>query len=92
VSKRTPITKIITMTKHGCVITYGPVADKPVVRSVIRLPVPLLGELKHEARRRALSVDELAVAILRIVSGERLYDAVLGRVGEVVGKHLPRRP
>src|ERR1700747_380106 len=35
--------------------------------------------------------DELASRIIRTVSGEALYDAALGPVGEAVQKRLPHR-
>jgi hypothetical protein len=89
-SKRDIVT--ITMTKdRGCIVTRGPIPDKPPLRTVIRLPAELLHDLRAEAKRRGVSADEFAAAILRTVSGERLYDAVLGRPGEVVHKRLPRR-
>jgi hypothetical protein len=48
-------------------------------------------DLRTETRRRGLAVDELAAKIISTLSGESLYDAVLGRVGERVEKRLPRR-
>jgi hypothetical protein len=61
------------------------------MRTTIRLPADLIRDLKSEARRRGLAADELAALIIGTVSTERLFDAVLGRIGEAVERRSPRR-
>jgi len=72
-------------------VTYNRLPEKPVERTTIRLPVALVGDLKREARRRGLAADDLASQIIRIVSSEALYDAVLGRPDEPLQQRSARR-
>jgi hypothetical protein len=90
--KRAPFSVTLTTDGRGCVVEHGTVAERPAERAVIRLAPTLLKDIRIEARRRGVSQDELAAAIIRMVSSEALYDAVLGRVGEPVQRRSARRP
>ena len=48
-------------------------------RGSITISVPLIHELRIEAKRRGLKVEDLAATILRAVVADDLYAAVIDR-------------
>ena len=55
---RVPFT-ITRMVSGGCTVSYDRLPEKPQARAAIRLPLPLLADLKREAKRRGVDRDAL---------------------------------
>lgn len=77
--KRPAVSFIPSSDGRGCAVVSRKLPERPVERATIRLPLPLLADLKREAKKRRVDRDALAVAVLRTVLQDNLLGAVLDR-------------